>query len=65
VSNERYIPPKYGDLQSIIQILKTMLSNKKYLILLDDMWEDGVDNLEKLKQILRYGRKGSKIILTT
>nr|TKW29471.1 hypothetical protein SEVIR_3G396601v2 [Setaria viridis] len=29
------------------------------------MWEDGGDNLEKLKQILRHGRKGSKIILTT
>ncbi|KAG2481476.1 hypothetical protein PVAP13_J683209 [Panicum virgatum] len=46
-------------------MLKSMLPTKKYLIVLDDMWEEGVDNLEKLKHMLQYGRKGSKIILTT
>jgi len=63
--SERYITQKDGDLQSIIEILKSILHNKKYLIVLDDMWEEGVDNLEKLKQMLQYGGKGSKIILTT
>ncbi|KAJ1266239.1 hypothetical protein BS78_08G136200 [Paspalum vaginatum] len=63
--SERYIPPKDGDLQSIMEILKSTLPTKKYLIVLDDIWEEGVDNLEKLKQMLRYGGKESKIILTT
>ncbi|CAN6178449.1 unnamed protein product [Urochloa humidicola] len=63
--SERYIQPKEGDLQSIVEILKMMLHNKKYLIVLDDMWEEGFDNLEKLKQMLQNGGKGSKIILTT
>jgi hypothetical protein len=63
--SERYIALKDGDLQSITEILKSMLPTKKYLIVLDDMWEEAVDNLEKLKHMLQYGRKGSKIILTT
>ncbi|CAL4991610.1 unnamed protein product [Urochloa decumbens] len=64
-ASEAYIPPKDGDLQSITEILKTMLPTKKYVIVLDDMWEEGHHNLEKLKQMLRYGGKGSKVILTT
>ena len=63
--SEWYITLKDGNLQSITEMLKSMLPTKKYLIVLDDMWEEGVDNLEKLKHMLQYGRKGSKIILTT
>lgn len=38
--SERYIQPKDGDRQSITEILETILSAKKYLIVLDDMWEE-------------------------
>jgi hypothetical protein len=63
--SERYIQPKDDDLHSIKEMLKKMLPTKKYLIVLNDMWEEGVNNLETLKQMLQYGGKGSKIVLTT
>ncbi|KAL6847254.1 hypothetical protein ACP4OV_023107 [Aristida adscensionis] len=63
--SEGYIIHRNGDLNSIIEQVNTILYTKRYLIVLDDMWEEGVDNLEKLKQMLQYGGKGSRIILTT
>lgn len=54
-----------GDLHTIIEQLQNILLTKRYLIVLDDMWEEGVNNLEKLKLMLEYGGKGSKVIITT
>uniref|UniRef100_A0A0D9Y0J7 Uncharacterized protein n=1 Tax=Leersia perrieri TaxID=77586 RepID=A0A0D9Y0J7_9ORYZ len=53
------------NLQFIQDHLKKELTNKRYLIVLDDLWEEYGDNLEKLKQMLQHGSKGSKIIVTT
>ncbi|CAL5092545.1 unnamed protein product [Urochloa decumbens] len=64
-TSERYIPQQISDLSLIIEQLKTILPTKRYLIVLDDIWEEGDDNLEKLERMLQYGMKGSKIILTT
>ncbi|XP_039802772.1 disease resistance protein RGA2-like isoform X3 [Panicum virgatum] len=63
LTSERYT--ENDDLQTIIEQLKTILPSKRYLIVLDDIWEEDEDNLEKLQQMLQYGGKGSKIILTT
>ncbi|XP_037474480.1 disease resistance protein RGA2-like [Triticum dicoccoides] len=45
--------------------LKKELANKKYLIVLDDLWEENGEDLEKLKQMLLHGMKGSRILITT
>lgn len=46
--------------------LKEKLSSKTFLLVLDDVWyDDRVDDWEKLILPLRYGKKGSKILLTT
>ncbi|KAM3317326.1 hypothetical protein ACQJBY_035146 [Aegilops geniculata] len=45
--------------------LKKELATKRYLIVLDDLWEEDGNNLERLKEMLQHGRKGSSIIVTT
>ncbi|KAM3279207.1 hypothetical protein ACQJBY_046495 [Aegilops geniculata] len=50
------------DLQSQ---LKKELATRRYLIVLDDLWEEDGNNLERLKEMLQHGRKGSHIIVTT
>ncbi|CAL4909752.1 unnamed protein product [Urochloa decumbens] len=64
-TSEKCTPLQNGDLDSIIQQLEKILPNKRYLIVLDDMWEEGYQNLINLMHMLKYGAKGSKIILTT
>uniref|UniRef100_A0A0E0CCR1 Peptidase A1 domain-containing protein n=1 Tax=Oryza meridionalis TaxID=40149 RepID=A0A0E0CCR1_9ORYZ len=53
------------NLQFVKDNLKKELANRRYLIVLDDLWEEYGENLEKLKQMLQHGGKGSKIIATT
>ncbi|KAM0877334.1 hypothetical protein ACQ4PT_035565 [Festuca glaucescens] len=45
--------------------LKKELATRRYLIVLDDLWEEDGDKLELLKRMLQYGCKGSRIIVTT
>ncbi|VAI82365.1 unnamed protein product [Triticum turgidum subsp. durum] len=45
--------------------LKKELATRRYLIVLDDLWEEDGNNLERLKEMLQHGRKGSRIIVTT
>uniref|UniRef100_A0ACD5Y671 Uncharacterized protein n=1 Tax=Avena sativa TaxID=4498 RepID=A0ACD5Y671_AVESA len=45
--------------------LKKELATRRYLIVLDDLWEEDGDKLESLKRMLQYGCRGSRIIVTT
>ncbi|KAF7069712.1 hypothetical protein CFC21_075300 [Triticum aestivum] len=47
------------------QVLEKELAKRRYLIVLDDLWEEDGNNLERLKEMLQHGRKGSRIIVTT
>ncbi|KAJ9129012.1 hypothetical protein P3X46_034227 [Hevea brasiliensis] len=49
----------------IQQKLKEELSEKKFLLVLDDLWNDEYDDWNNLRKPLMYGAKGSKILVTT
>ncbi|KAJ4782613.1 Disease resistance protein RGA2 [Rhynchospora pubera] len=55
----------FNDLQSVRNSLGIILNEKRCLIILDDLWSEDVDKLNDLKLMLKGGRKGSKIIITT
>ncbi|KAM3412662.1 hypothetical protein ACQJBY_004037 [Aegilops geniculata] len=52
-------------LQFLQENLKKELAGRRYLIVLDDLWEEDADKLERLKQMLQHGCKGSRVIVTT
>jgi len=45
--------------------LKTIVTGQRFLIILDDIWEEDPHELEKLWTLLRGAKAGSKIIATT
>ncbi|XP_026451833.1 putative disease resistance protein RGA3 [Papaver somniferum] len=56
----------YGSLQLMIRQVSKMLNGKKYLLVLDDLWNiEGLDNWERLQHILMCGSHESKILVIT
>ncbi|KAK9989348.1 hypothetical protein SO802_029587 [Lithocarpus litseifolius] len=45
--------------------LREHLNNKKYLLVLDDIWNEDVEKWCNLKRLLIGGAKGSKVVITT
>ncbi|CAL4969246.1 unnamed protein product [Urochloa decumbens] len=53
-------------LNALHKVLKEKLSSKRFLLVLDDAWNDQrIDDWDDLLRPLRYGKKGSKILMTT
>ncbi|XP_047058181.1 putative disease resistance protein RGA4 [Lolium rigidum] len=52
-------------LQFLHDNLRNELATKRYLIVLDDLWEENWSELDKLKLMLPHDCKGSKVIVTT
>ncbi|XP_039041570.1 putative disease resistance protein RGA1 [Hibiscus syriacus] len=45
--------------------LRDLLLDKRYLLVLDDVWNEDEDEWEKLKTLLNFGAEESKVIVTT
>ncbi|KAK6156199.1 hypothetical protein DH2020_010447 [Rehmannia glutinosa] len=53
------------DMDQMQRRLVDVLSDKKYLLVLDDVWNDDRNKWMDLMELLKNGRAGSKIIVTT
>ncbi|BAT96935.1 hypothetical protein LR48_Vigan11g153800 [Vigna angularis] len=54
-----------GDLEMVHGKLKKRLSEKKFLLVLDDVWNEDRNQWKALQTPLTFGAKGSKILVTT
>ncbi|XP_047959486.1 putative disease resistance protein RGA1 [Salvia hispanica] len=59
------IPPNMIQLEMVLEKLRDCISGKKFLPVLDDVWEHNYNKWEPLKINLKYGAPGSKILVTT
>ncbi|KAL2335083.1 hypothetical protein Fmac_016296 [Flemingia macrophylla] len=53
------------DLEPLQRKLQDVLQRKRYLLVLDDVWDDEQENWQKLKSLLACGAKGTSILVTT
>ncbi|WRX22890.1 NB-ARC - like 10, partial [Theobroma cacao] len=53
------------DLDQLQKVFRDCLDETKYLLILDDLWNEDRIKWDELKQLLVQGAKGSKIVVTT
>ncbi|XP_057999833.1 putative disease resistance protein RGA1 isoform X1 [Hevea brasiliensis] len=53
------------EMEQLQGILREIIGDKKYLLILDDVWNDNSMKWNHLKEILFTGANGSKILVTT
>jgi len=53
------------DLEPLQRKLLDLLRRKRYMLVLDDVWDDGQENWERLRSVLDYGGKGASVLVTT
>ncbi|XXG54645.1 hypothetical protein AAC387_Pa03g2467 [Persea americana] len=56
---------KKFDVEELHHRLLKALSGKRFLLVLDDVWNEELDKWERLRDLLIYGRRGSRIVVTT
>ncbi|KAL7250459.1 hypothetical protein ACSBR1_012468 [Camellia fascicularis] len=54
-----------SSLDSLQKKVREMLNGKRYLLVLDDVWDEDQDNWDGLKYLLACGSKGASLIVTT
>ena len=57
--------PENLEMQQVQIKLREHLNQKKYLLVLDDVWNDDHERWCNLKRLLKCGLKGSKVVITT
>ncbi|XP_014512377.1 disease resistance protein RGA2-like isoform X1 [Vigna radiata var. radiata] len=53
------------DLDPLQRKLQDLLQNKRYLLVLDDVWDDDPESWERLKSVLVCGALGASVLVTT
>ncbi|XP_027361339.1 putative disease resistance protein RGA4 [Abrus precatorius] len=53
------------DLEPLQRRLRDLLQRKRYLLVLDDVWDDDQENWHRMKSVLNCGAKGTSILVTT
>ncbi|XP_027910642.1 putative disease resistance protein At3g14460 [Vigna unguiculata] len=53
------------DIEMVHQSLKETLTGKKFLLILDDVWNENQSKWEEVQKPLLYGAQGSRIVVTT
>ncbi|CAN6696599.1 unnamed protein product [Malus baccata var. baccata] len=53
------------EMNSLEVQLREQLSGKRFLLVLDDLWNENYDDWERLRILFTYGARGSKVIVTT
>ncbi|KAJ6856122.1 disease resistance protein RGA3 [Populus alba x Populus x berolinensis] len=53
------------ELQALLEDIQQSISEKKFLLVLDDVWNEDSTKWEKLKESLKCGLSGSRILVTT
>lgn len=56
--------PKVGGMESLQIQLKKVIQGKKYLLVMDDIWNESEEKWFHLKNLLIGGARGSKIMIT-
>jgi hypothetical protein len=56
---------KHLNLETIQRKLHELLCERKFLLVLDDMWNDKASDWEELRSLLSRGRSGSVVLVTT
>ncbi|KAL0457363.1 UNVERIFIED_CONTAM: putative disease resistance protein RGA1 [Sesamum latifolium] len=51
--------------QALLQSIETSISRKKFLLVMDDVWEDDDSKWKPLRACLKNGSPGSRILVTT
>ncbi|POO01574.1 hypothetical protein TorRG33x02_023510, partial [Trema orientale] len=57
--------PNVNELETLHQKVRKCIEGKRFLLILDDVWTKDKKKWEQLKQPLKYGAIGSKIVVTT
>ena len=57
--------PQNVELDQLVKLLHLQITGKKYLLVLDDVWNEDVEKWCALSVLLKVGEKGSKILVTT
>ncbi|XP_044486347.1 disease resistance protein RGA2-like [Mangifera indica] len=59
------VAPNLSELETMLQKIRESLREKKFLLVLDNVWTETPNSWEQLKDSLKYGSHGSRIIVTT
>ncbi|XP_026409837.1 putative disease resistance protein RGA3 [Papaver somniferum] len=57
--------PGVTNVDVLVRNVQEVIAGKKYLIVLDDVWNDNAEDWDKLMSFLSVGAPGSKILVTT